>query len=106
MNNQATLECVEPSAHVTMYNPALLFDALIQKLELPNDRALAEFIGVTPSVISKIRTHRTPVSAAILIRVNEMTNVAISDIRAIIGERRTKLFYSEHSFNRGRRAGD
>jgi plasmid maintenance system antidote protein VapI len=106
MNNQANLECVETSANVTMYNPALLFDALLQKLEIPNDRALAEFIGVTPSVISRIRTHRTPVSAALLIRVNEMTNVAISDIRAIIGERRTKQFYSEHSFNRGRRAAD
>lgn len=99
-------ECIEKSSQANFYDPALLLDALLRKLELSTDKELASLIGVNPSVISKIRKHRTAVSPGILIRVNELTNVAIGDIKAIIGERRTALFYSDEFFNRGRRAGD
>jgi transcriptional regulator with XRE-family HTH domain len=97
---------VQKSPQVTIYNPGLLLVALLQKLELSNDRALAMLIGVSPSVISKIRTRTTPVSAAMLIRVNEITDAGISDIRAIIGERRTRRYSQDYFLNRGRRAGN
>lgn len=106
MKIQENHECFEKSSHLTLYNPALLLDALLRKLELSTDKELARVIGVTPSMISKIRTHSAPVSPGILIRINELTNVAIADIKAIIGERRTRQFYSDDVFNRGRRAGD
>jgi transcriptional regulator with XRE-family HTH domain len=106
MITREELNYVQTFQHVTIYNPALLLDGLLQKLKLSNDKELAGLIGVTPSLISKIRTRRTPVSAAVLIRVNEITDVEISDIRAIIGERRTRQSCLDDFLNKGRRAGD
>jgi transcriptional regulator with XRE-family HTH domain len=106
MNTRDDLECVQINPHFTIYNPALLLDSLLQKLELATDRELATLIGLTPSAISKIRARRAPVSAALLVRINEITDVRISDIRALMGERRTRQSGSDDFLNRGRRAGD
>jgi len=106
MTYQENLEQLYETSFNNLYNPAHLIDALVQKLEISNDKELAELLGVSPSTISKIRTRKNPISPAVLVRIHELTDVAIADIRAIIGERRTRMFVSEQYSNKGRRAGD
>lgn len=106
MNIRECPEYERKSAPTAIYNPALLLDSLLRKFRLSNDKALARLIGVTPSLISKIRTGKNQVSAGMLIRVTEIADVGISDIRALIGERRTTLPSQDDFINRGRRAGD
>ncbi len=60
--------------------PAQLLDAVIRKLSLKNDAALARTLGVAPPLISKIRRRRMPVGAAILVRMLETTQLHIRDL--------------------------
>jgi hypothetical protein len=70
------------------YNPDRLLDALIEKLQLNNDYALSFALEVWPSVISKIRHRKVPVSASMLLRMNEVTYLSIKDLRYLMGDRR------------------
>lgn len=60
-----------------------LLDAVMAKLGLKNDAALAIALEVAPPVISKIRHGRLPVGATILIRMHELTDIAIRELKAI-----------------------
>jgi plasmid maintenance system antidote protein VapI len=70
------------------YNPGHLLNALIRKLELRNDASLCNALGVAPSIISKIRHRRLPVSAGMLIRMHEVSDFTIQELRMLMGDRR------------------
>jgi hypothetical protein len=72
------------------YNPNHLLDILIGKLRLKNDAALSRILEVAPPVISKIRHHRLPVGASLLIRMHEVSDLSIRDLRDLMGDRRAK----------------
>jgi hypothetical protein len=77
------------------YDPNRLLDALIKKLELKNDAALARSLDIAPPLLSKIRHRRLPVGASLLIRMYEASDLSIKELRAIMGDRRTKVRISE-----------
>jgi len=77
------------------YDPNRLLDALIEHLRLKNDAALARALEVAPPVISKIRHRRLPVGAALLIRMHEVSELTISDLRYLMGDRRKKFRISD-----------
>ena len=77
------------------YDPNRLLDALIEHLRLKNDAALARALEVAPPVISKIRHRRLPVGAALLIRMHEVSELTISDLRFLMGDRRKKFRISD-----------
>ena len=77
------------------YNPNRVLDAIIDKLQLKNDAALSRALEVAPPVISKIRHHRLPVGASLLIRMHEVTGMSIRDLRDLMGDRRTKYRLSD-----------
>ena len=77
------------------YNPDRLLDALIEHLQLKNDAALSRALEVAPPIISKIRHRRLPVGAALLIRMHEVSELAISDLRYLMGDRRRKFRISD-----------
>jgi len=77
------------------YNPDRLLDALIVHLKLKNDAALARALEVAPPVISKIRHRRLAVSAALLIRMHEVSDITIGDLRYLMGDRRKKFRISD-----------
>src|SRR6188472_2411528 len=77
------------------YNPDKLLDSLIEKLQLKNDAALARALEVAPPVISKIRHRRLPVGASILIRMHEVSNLPIRELRDLMGDRRQKYRLSD-----------
>ncbi|WP_425402740.1 hypothetical protein [Janthinobacterium psychrotolerans] len=56
---------------------------MMAKLGLKNDAALSRALEVAPPVISKIRHGRLPVGATLLIRMHEVTDIAIRELKAI-----------------------
>ena len=77
------------------YNPNRLLDSLLQNMRLKNDAALSRMLEVAPPVISKIRHRRLPVSASVLMRMHEVTNISIGDLRFLMGDRRNKYRLSD-----------
>jgi hypothetical protein len=68
-----------------IYTPDNLLDALIAKLELKNDAALSRALEVAPPVISKIRHRTLPIGATILLRMHEVSDFSIRDLKALMG---------------------
>jgi hypothetical protein len=82
------------------YDPNHLIDSLIERLKLRNDAALSRVLGVEPPVISKIRHRRLAIGASILIRMHETSDIAINELRALMGDRREKFrvgHFKEHA---------
>lgn len=73
------------------YNPNRLLDALIERMGLANDGALSRRLNVAKTVISNIRHNRLPVGASMLIWMHEATGISIRELRALLGDRRTKF---------------
>ena len=80
------------------YDPNNLLDSLIDTLRLRNDAALARVLEVAPPVISKIRHRKLPIGASILIRMHEVTELSIKDLRIMMGDRRQKFRISPEQF--------
>jgi hypothetical protein len=91
----ADSEASAVSTSERVYDPNRLLDALIEHLRLKNDAALARALEVAPPVISKIRHRRLPVGAALLIRMHEVSELTISDLRYLMGDRRKKFRISD-----------
>lgn len=77
------------------YSPNHLLDSMLEKLGAKNDAALSRKLEVLPPVISKIRHHRLPVGASLLIRMHEISGMSIRDLRDLLGDRRTKYRVSD-----------
>jgi len=82
--NTETIEKSELSA----YDPDNLLDTLLDKLSLKNDAALSRALEVAPPVISKIRHRRLPVGPSMLIRMHEVSDLSIRELRTLMGDRR------------------
>ena len=64
---------------------------MLDKLKLKNDAALARALEVAPPIISKIRHRRLPVGASMLIRMHEVSNLSVMELRELLGDRRKKF---------------
>lgn len=91
MNNNSLLERSE-------YDPNNLLDSLIQRMSLKNDAALSRSLEVAPPVISKIRHRKLPVGASLLIRMHEVSDLSIRELRHLMGDRREKFRMSPEHF--------
>jgi len=80
------------------YDPNNLLDSLIEKLHLKNDAALSRALEVAPPVISKIRHRRLPVGASLLLRMHEVSDLSIRELRILMGDRREKFRISDKQF--------
>jgi hypothetical protein len=58
------------------YDPNRVLDAIIRKLRLKNE--------VAPPVISKIRHNTLPIGATILLRMHEVSDYSIRELRALM----------------------
>jgi hypothetical protein len=67
-----------------IYNPDNVLDAIIAKLHLKNDAALSRALEVAPPVISKIRHRTLPIGATILLRMHEVSDFSIRELRALM----------------------
>ena len=80
------------------YDPSHLLESLIKKLNLKNDAALSRALEVAPPVISKIRHGKLSVGASILIRMQEVSDLSIKELRELMGDRRGKFRMSDKQF--------
>jgi hypothetical protein len=72
------------------YDPNRLLDSLIERLKLKNDAGLCRALEVAPPLISKIRHRRLPVGSSLLIRMHEISDLSIKELRTLMGDRRGK----------------
>jgi 2-methylcitrate dehydratase PrpD len=77
------------------YDPSHLLDTLRERMQLKNDAALSRLLEVAPPVISKIRHRALPVGASLLIRMHEVTQMSIRELRALMGDRRKNYRFSD-----------
>ncbi|WP_147330513.1 MULTISPECIES: helix-turn-helix domain-containing protein [unclassified Duganella] len=70
------------------YDPNRLLNAVLAKLNLKNDAALARMLGVAPPVLSKVRHRRLPVAASLILQIHDATRFSINEIRGLMGEAR------------------
>ena len=77
------------------YGPSHLLDTLRERMQLKNDAALSRLLEVAPPVISKIRHRALPVGASLLIRMHEVTQMSIRELRALMGDRRKNYRFSD-----------
>lgn len=70
------------------YDPNRLFDYLLALLKLKNDAALSRLLEIEPPTISKIRHGRMRIGAGLLLRLHEVTDISIQDLRELMGDRR------------------
>jgi len=77
------------------YDPDQLLASLIGRLNLKNDAALSRALEVSPPVISKIRHRTLPVGASLLIRMHEVTELSIRELRELMGDRRRRMRISD-----------
>ena len=61
-----------------------LFNEIIKRFQLKTDSALAHKIGVTPSIISKIRNGKIPVSSDIILRLHETLLIPVAEMRTLM----------------------
>ena len=77
------------------YDHSHLLDTLRERMQLKNDAALSRLLEVAPPVISKIRHRALPVGASLLIRMHEVTQMSIRELRALMGDRRKNYRFSD-----------
>jgi hypothetical protein len=75
---------LKSATEATKYDPNRVLDAIIEKLQLKNDAALSRALEVAPPVISKIRHNTLPIGATILIRMHEISDFSIRELRALM----------------------
>ena len=76
--------------------PALL-NAVIGKMQLKNDAALARALGLEPPVISKLRHGKIAVGATLLLRIYDVAGMSIEEQREICGA----MAYQVTAYQRG-----
>lgn len=85
---------VEPDS-TPGYDPNRLFDHLLALLKLKNDAALSRLLEIEPPTISKIRHRRMRVGAGLLLRLHEVSELSIRELRDLMGDRRGRIRLSD-----------
>jgi transcriptional regulator with XRE-family HTH domain len=67
-------------------NPSRLLERLRELKQLRSDAQLCRVLQVPPPMISKIRTGRINVSAGLMIRIHEVFQLPISELRRMMSE--------------------
>ncbi len=70
------------------YRPDLLVDQLINRLGVRTCSGLARRLAVSPSMISKVRNARSPVTAELLLLMHDASGIPIRELRSMMGDTR------------------
>ena len=73
------------------YDPNKVLDAIMERLNLKNDAALSRALEVAPPVISKIRHRTLPIGATILLRMHEVSEFSIRELKSLMGVQITPM---------------
>lgn len=72
------------------YQPSRLFDAICKHRALKTDSELARLLGIGNAQICKVRHGVQPLSGQLLLRIHEVTGIDISQLKVLMGDRRSK----------------
>lgn len=61
-----------------------LLDIIKDEFNLKNDRELAEFLDMRPSMVSKLRNGKTPFTAYQILTIHDATDWSIAKIRGYL----------------------
>jgi hypothetical protein len=67
-----------------MKNQANMLDAIIKKMNLKNDAALANESGIQAPTISRIRSERDIAGPTVLIHLHEYSDIPIKELKALM----------------------
>lgn len=70
------------------YTPELFLDRLCQKLGARSLSALGRVVGLSPSVLSKVKRRRLAVSSEILLKIHDATDIPVRELRQWMGDMR------------------
>jgi transcriptional regulator with XRE-family HTH domain len=70
------------------YSPIYFFDELKKRLNILTDASVCKTFNISPSTISKIQHGHSAVSPEILLKIHEMTNIPIFELREMMQDKR------------------
>ena len=70
------------------YDPNRLFAYLTHFLQLKNDIALSRTLRVSHALLVAIREQRLTITGAILLQMQEVSQLSIVELRTLMGDRR------------------
>ncbi|HEY0844002.1 MAG TPA: hypothetical protein VGE12_01455 [Noviherbaspirillum sp.] len=73
------------------YHPDQLLDALLHRLGLRGDGALASRLKIDKRLLREIRYGRQPIPASLLLLMQESTGISIAELRRAMGDRRARI---------------
>ena len=88
------------------YDPNRLLDTLMQELRLPTDDDLGRALDVEATLIRKIRHRLLPVGPSLLIRMSEISNKNVRELRYLMGDRRAQYRLTDAQGKRRPRESD
>lgn len=66
-------------------DPNRLLDAIMEKMGLKNDAALARAFGISPPVVSKMRHLVAPFGPSMVLRAHDISDMPLNEIRRHLG---------------------
>ncbi len=74
------------------YLPEALFKRLCIRLGVRTYSGLGAAIGLSPSVVSKVRNRKVAISSEILLKIHDATDIPLRELRRWMGD--TRPYYS------------
>lgn len=72
-------------------NPSQLIDRLRELQRIRTDAALSRLLGIKPPTLSKIRTGKAKITAAVVLRIHEVYGLPVSDLRSMMAQTSPEL---------------
>lgn len=66
--------------------PSQLLDRLRDLRRIRTDAALSRLLGIKPPTLSKIRTGKAKITAAVVLRIHEVYGLPVSDLRTMLAQ--------------------
>lgn len=101
----STADSRRASAKNQLRHPHPLLDGVLERMQLKNDAALARLLQVTPPRISKIRRGWLRVSPDMLLRLHEIGQIPLAELRELMAIPCQKLGGSETAETQGHKHG-
>jgi hypothetical protein len=67
--------------------PHSILDLAREKLDAKSDAVLAHMLGQEPSLISRVRNRKRPMSADLILAIHETTSIPVDQIKSMLGPR-------------------
>jgi transcriptional regulator with XRE-family HTH domain len=78
----------ENQSQLFNYTPEAFLERLCERLGARSLSALGRVVGLSPSVLSKVRRRRLAISSEILLKIHDATDIPVRELRRWMGDMR------------------